>query len=104
MEEADDARQFYDKIVHNVKQEKCGLERTVMELQTVNWRKENEPISSVEMADTLRHLYDLGVHHIAYYPDNVFTNTPDADTMKQAFTEKALRMHSFTPSDIVSNK
>jgi len=104
MEQADDPTQFYDKIIHNVNQEACGMERTVMELQSVNWRKDNEPISPKEMSDTMSHLYNLGVHHIAYYPDNVFTNTPDADTMKEAFSRKSLRMHSYTPSDIVSNK
>lgn len=95
MEQADDAQPFYDKIVTNVKQEQCGLERTVMELQTVNWRKDNEPISSQELSTTMEYLYDLGVHHIAYYPDNVFTNTPDADRMKQNFGLKPLRMHTF---------
>ena len=104
MEQADNAREFYDKIVHNVKQEQCGLERTVMELQTVDWRKDNEAISSEEMSDTMGHLYDLGVHHIAYYPDNLFKNIPDADNMKQNFGLKALRMHTLTPSSTVPNK
>jgi len=97
MEQADNAQQFYDKIVANVKQEQCGLERTVMELQTVNWRKENEPISSNELSTTMEYLYDLGIHHIAYYPDNVFTNTPDAEKMKHNFSLKPLRMHTFSP-------
>lgn len=95
MEQADDHQQFYDKIVQNVKQEQCGLERTVMELQTVNWRKNNEPIPAGEVSNTMEYLYDLGVHHIAYYPDNVFTNTPDADQMKQSFSKKPLRMHTY---------
>ena len=95
MEQADDHQQFYDKIVQNVKQEQCGLERTVMELQTVNWRKNNEPIPAGEVSNTMEYLYDLGVHHIAYYPDNVFTNTPDADQMKQSFAKKPLRIHTY---------
>lgn len=95
MEQADDPVQFYDKIVEHVKQEECGLERTVMELQTVNWRKDGEPISSGELSDTIGHLYDLGVHHIAYYPDNLFKNNPDADRMKQDFSHKPLRMHTY---------
>lgn len=104
MEQANDPIQFYDKIVHSVKQEECGLQRAVMELQSVNWRKDNEPISTEELSDTMKHLYDLGVHHIAYYPDNVFKNIPDADAMKENFAYKPLRMHSFTPNDNVSNK
>ena len=104
MEQADNTREFYDKIVHNVKQEQCGLERTVMELQTVDWRKDNEAISSEELRDTMGHLYDLGVHHIAYYPDNLFKNIPDADNMKQNFGLKALRMHTLTPSSTAPSK
>jgi len=104
MEQADDAMQFYDKIVDHVKQEQCGLERTVMELQTVNWRKDNEPISSEELSNTISHLYDLGVHHIAYYPDDLFKNVPDADSMRVNFEQKSLRMHRATPSSTVSNK
>ena len=104
MEQADNAQEFYDKIVHNVKQEPCGLERTVMELQTFNWRKDNSPIASQELSDTIMHLYDLGVHHIAYYPDDLFKNVPDAQNMNQIFEHKALRMHTFTLGSTTSNK
>lgn len=101
MEQASDTRQFYDKIVERVKQEECGLERTVMELQTVNWRKNDEPISSEELNDTITHLYGLGVHHMAYYPDSVFKNVPDADTIKKAFGQKAASMHTLTPNNTI---
>ncbi|MDD2790212.1 MAG: poly-beta-1,6-N-acetyl-D-glucosamine N-deacetylase PgaB [Sulfurimonas sp.] len=93
MEQADDAVAFYDQIVASIKEDKCGLERTVMELQTVNWRKENAAISPKELSDTIAHLYSLGVHHIAYYPDDVFHNVPDADAIKQDFDKKDLRMY-----------
>ncbi|MGD9654014.1 MAG: poly-beta-1,6-N-acetyl-D-glucosamine N-deacetylase PgaB [Sulfuricurvum sp.] len=96
MEQAEDSQQFYKDIVDRVKQQECGLERTVIELQSVNWRKENEPISTQEMDSTIRSLYNLGVHHIAYYPDNVYTNVPDADVINKAFSEKPIRMHSYS--------
>ncbi|MDP3266512.1 MAG: poly-beta-1,6-N-acetyl-D-glucosamine N-deacetylase PgaB [Sulfuricurvum sp.] len=95
MEQADDHKQFYKQIVHNVKQEQCGLERTVMELQTVNWRKDSEPISSEELSNTIKYLYGMGVHHIAYYPDNVYKNNPNADAIKEDFSQKSLRMHTY---------
>lgn len=99
MEKADDKMKFYESIVDNVKQEECGLERTVMELQTVNWRKDGEAISPQELNETIKALYDMGVHHIAYYPDSVFKNIPDADTMRSAFEQKSVRMRKvvFTP-------
>lgn len=96
MEQADNATAFYDKIVKNVAEQECGLERTVMELQTVNWRKDNEPITSAELEATIKHLYDLGVHHIAYYPDNVYSNTPNATMIRETFSQKAVRMKTFT--------
>lgn len=101
MEQASDTRQFYDKIVERVKQEECGLERTVMELQTINWRKNDQPISSEELSDTITHLYGLGVHHMAYYPDSVFKNNPDADTIKKAFGQKAVYMHMNVPNTTI---
>lgn len=101
MEQADDPWQFYDKIVDRVKQEQCGLERTVMELQTVNWRKNDQPISPKELYDTITHLYGKGVHHMAYYPDSVFRNVPDAGTIKKAFGEKAVYMHMSTSSNTI---
>ncbi|MCK9373825.1 MAG: poly-beta-1,6-N-acetyl-D-glucosamine N-deacetylase PgaB [Sulfuricurvum sp.] len=97
MEQADDPKAFYQKIVNRVKEEQCGLERTVMELQSVNWRKNNEPISRQELSETIRDLYAQGVHHVAYYPDDVYTNTPDADTINRVFSEKAVRMFTITP-------
>ncbi|HZF69728.1 poly-beta-1,6-N-acetyl-D-glucosamine N-deacetylase PgaB [Sulfuricurvum sp.] len=103
MEQADNEKEFYDSIVKNVKQVQCGMERTVMELQTVNWRKDNEPISPRELHDTIGYLYGLGVHHIAYYPDNVFTNNPDADSMKADFAQKPIRMHSLTSFEMAPN-
>ncbi|HAC90739.1 MAG TPA: poly-beta-1,6-N-acetyl-D-glucosamine N-deacetylase PgaB, partial [Planctomycetaceae bacterium] len=98
MEQADDAGAFYNQIVNNVKQQECGLERTVFELQTVNWRNNNAPISPQEISLTIQHLYALGVHHIAYYPDDLFRNNPDADMMKQVFSRKPPRIYPLKPA------
>ena len=103
MEQASDHQQFYDQIVQHVKQEQCGLERTVMELQTVNWRND-EAISSEELNSTIRYLYGLGIHHIAYYPDNLYKNNPNADMIKQAFSQKPVRMYELTPYNTMPNK
>lgn len=99
MEQANDTKQFYDKIVKHVKQDQCGLERTVIELQTVNWRKDNEPISSQEMSQTIKYLYGLGVHHVAYYPDDLYKNNPDADMLKQTLAQKPVLMHAIMPDN-----
>ena len=98
MEQADDAKAFYTQIVNNVKKEHCGVERVVMELQTVNWRKENEPLSKTEISQTISDLQDMGIHHLAYYPDNVFKNVPDADAIHGDFVQIPLRMHPYPPA------
>lgn len=103
MEQAENHIEFYDNIVKHVKEDECGLERTVMELQSVDWRKESEAISSKELTQTIEHLYDLGVHHIAYYPDNLYKNVPDADVIREDFAKKDLRIYTITPSIIAPN-
>jgi biofilm PGA synthesis lipoprotein PgaB len=95
MEQATDHTAFYAQMVNNVKQEQCGLERTVIELQTVNWRKDSEPLPASELSATIKALYGMGVHHIAYYPDNVFKNVPNAISIKEDFAQKPLRMHTY---------
>lgn len=97
MEQADDAKAFYTQIVNNVKKEHCGVERVVMELQTVNWRKESEPLPKTEISHTISDLQDMGINHLAYYPDNVFKNVPDADAIRGDFVEIPLRMHPYPP-------
>ena len=98
MEQATNHIEFYDDIVKHIKEDECGLERTVMELQSVDWRKDSAPIPATELSQTIEHLYSLGVHHIAYYPDNLYKNVPDADVIREDFAKKDLRMHTITPS------
>lgn len=98
MEQADDHKAFYTQIMNNVKKEHCGVERVVMELQTVNWRKESEPLSKTEISQTISDLQDMGINHLAYYPDNVFKNVPDADALREDFVQIPLRMHPYPPT------
>jgi biofilm PGA synthesis lipoprotein PgaB len=93
MEQASDHKQFYDNILKNVKEQKCGLERTVIELQTINWRRNDEPLSPFEISGTIRYLYEQGVNHIAYYPDNLFKNNPNPEMMRKDLSVKPLFMH-----------
>ena len=94
MEQAPDQKLFYDNIIKHVKEQQCGLERTVMELQTVNWRRNDEPISPFELSGTIKYLYDQGINHIAYYPDNLFKNNPNPEIMRKAFAQKPLLMNN----------
>ncbi|ETD72634.1 polysaccharide deacetylase [Pelistega indica] len=98
MEQAKDHKQFYKDIVDRVKAEKCGVEKTVMELQTVDWRKDSQPLPTEEFTQTIRDLYDMGINHIAYYPDNVFINNPNQKATFDVFAERPYRI-SQTPKN-----
>ncbi len=94
MEQAKDHKAFYSSIVQSVKDQKCGLQKSVIEIQSVDWRENNKPLSPSLMSETMEYLYSLGVNHIAYYPDNLFKNVPDAATMRDSFSKKSLFIHS----------
>jgi biofilm PGA synthesis lipoprotein PgaB len=88
MEQAADPMAFLHDIVNKVAERPGAMSRVVMELQTVNWRKDDEPLPGTELADTVRALYGWGVQNIAYYPDNLFKNNPDPAQLRPAFESK----------------
>lgn len=84
MEQVDDPAQFYQQLLSRVQQYPQGLRKTVFELQAVDWRSGNK-IPSAEIAETIQKLYQAGVKHIAYYPDDPIQNHPDPAVLRQAF-------------------
>lgn len=92
MEQAKDKEQFYADIVKRLKQYPNGLHKAVVELQAVNWRKDNEPIPSQELSDTIKSLYDQGVIHVGYYPDDPIKGHPDPAVLRKVFDLKPNRV------------
>ena len=88
MEQAPDPTAFYRKMVDRVAAIPGAMEKVVFELQSVDWRKDDAPLPPQELPDTIAQLYAWGVKHVGYYPDNVFTNTPDAALMRKVFITK----------------
>jgi len=88
MENAADPMAFYKQIVDKVNEHPGAMPKVVMELQTVDWRKDDAPLPGTEIADTIRALYGWGVQNIAYYPDNVFKNNPDPAQLRPVFDSK----------------
>jgi biofilm PGA synthesis lipoprotein PgaB len=88
MENAADPMAFYKQIVDKINEHPGAIPKVVMELQTVDWRKDDAPLPSTEIADTIRALYGWGVQNIAYYPDNVFKNNPDPAQLRPVFDSK----------------
>lgn len=76
MEQVPEPEKFFQELVEKVKARPGAMDKVVFELQTVDWRHGNKLISTEEIVGTIRRLYDLGVQHVAYYPDMLFDNHP----------------------------
>ena len=85
MEESSNHRQFYLDLIAQAKKYDPNLDRTIFELQAVNW-KNNRKISSQELAETMQLLKQHGVKHFGYYPDDFVQQHPHASTLKSAFS------------------
>ncbi|MFD1439210.1 poly-beta-1,6-N-acetyl-D-glucosamine N-deacetylase PgaB [Acinetobacter terrae] len=84
MEEADDHQQFYLDLIHQSKKYDPKLDRTIFELQAVNW-KNNQKLSTQEIIETIQFLEKHGVKHIGYYPDDFVNEHPQPSRLKSAF-------------------
>lgn len=87
MEKAKDPAAFMQTLVEKVKEKPGAMKRVVFELQATDWRS-NKPVPSQEMADTIRQLYQSGVMHVGYYPENPQTDHPDPAVIKPALDSK----------------
>lgn len=85
MEGASDPRQWMDALFKAVAAVPGALERTVFELQSVDWRT-RRPLPPSELAETVERLHTLGARHIAYYPDDVHQDHPPMKTIKPVFS------------------
>lgn len=91
MEQAPDKDKFYRDLVQRVKQQPNGMKKTVFELQAVNWRN-NEKVPTVELTQTIQSLYQQGVIHVGYYPDDPIQDHPDTTEMRKVFDSKSSRL------------
>jgi biofilm PGA synthesis lipoprotein PgaB len=75
---------FFEQLVSAVRKRPSGLERTIFELQTVDWSqpRQSRQIPSTELRATMRWLQSLGVRHLGYYPDDFITGHPDVQQLR----------------------
>jgi biofilm PGA synthesis lipoprotein PgaB len=85
LEQAADPTAFLHELVNRVAERPGAMAKVVFELQSVNWRKDDEPIPGTELADTIRTLYSWGVQNVGYYPDDLFVNNPDPALLRPVF-------------------
>ncbi|HSR65773.1 MAG TPA: poly-beta-1,6-N-acetyl-D-glucosamine N-deacetylase PgaB [Xanthomonadaceae bacterium] len=91
MEQAPDTNAFYRQLVDRMRAIPGATKKTVVELQTVDWRHGDAPLPAGEVADTIRTLYGWGVQNVAYYPDNLYRDNPDPAQLRPVFDSKPNR-------------
>ena len=67
--------EWLDKLTRAVAAQPGGLQRTVFELQSVDWRM-RKPVPDQQLASQLVRLQRLGALNIGYYPDDFIANRP----------------------------
>lgn len=75
------------RLAAHIAEYSTGLERTVFELQTVDWRTRNH-IDTAVLREQMALLQRLGARHIAYYPDDFVAGHPDISSLGAAMSIK----------------
>ncbi len=85
LEGATNPERFYDRLVAAVRKRPSALDRTIFQLQTVDWRN-GIPVPSGELRDAMRGLQARGVLNLAYYPDKFTANHPKLTELRQGIS------------------
>jgi biofilm PGA synthesis lipoprotein PgaB len=85
LEGAEDAERFYADLAAITRTYDPGAQKTVFELQTVDWRT-GQPIPTRELKETMRELQALGIRHLAYYPDDYVQDHPELGELRQGLS------------------
>ncbi|HEY1804506.1 MAG TPA: poly-beta-1,6-N-acetyl-D-glucosamine N-deacetylase PgaB [Terracidiphilus sp.] len=86
MEEVKNPKEWLLKLAAKVASADGGLDRTVFELQTVDWRAGKGAIPTEDIVRQMRLLQDRGVRHLAYYPDDFVKDQPELKVMRPGFS------------------
>lgn len=84
MENAASPIAFLRDMVEKVKKHPGAMNKVVFELKADG----NPLIPQQELADTIKTLYSLGVHHVGYYPDNLHRDHSDPAVFKMVLDSK----------------
>lgn len=85
MEQAPDPTRWLDRVVTRVAAAPQGLQRTLFELQAVDWRGDRAVPADVLKAQS-RRLVARGVRHLGYYPDRFLDDVPPLGAAREAMS------------------
>jgi len=88
MEEIAKPKRWYAKL-HQAVKDTGHVERVIFKLQAYDWGNKRW-LGDQAIRDDLTFLLALGVHHVAYYPDDVFDNKPDVDAVASILSSRYL--------------
>ncbi len=78
-------KRWLANLVRTVAAEPSGTEKTVFELQAVDWRTER-PVSADRFTKQVSLVHDKGALHLAYYPDDFKKNNPAIQRLIPVFS------------------
>lgn len=73
-------------LVNQVKRYPQGMEKTIFELQAVDWNDRNQRIPTTVITSQLRLLQSLGAVNLGYYPDDFIGDHPQAQELHRALS------------------
>jgi biofilm PGA synthesis lipoprotein PgaB len=85
MENASSPMKWLDELVRKVADVPGALEKTVFELQSLNW-KTSQPIPSEELMQQMKRLQYGGGLNVGYYPDDFLSDHPALEIVRPAFS------------------
>jgi len=89
MENAKNPEEWLAKLVNKVAEIPGALDKTVFELQSVNWKK-STPVPAETLAEQMRILLLNGARHYGYYPDDFIQDRPNIETLRPVFSLTSL--------------
>jgi biofilm PGA synthesis lipoprotein PgaB len=87
MEGAEDGDRWLRTLARRVAAQPHGMEKTLFELQTVDWRS-GQPLPPGELLRHARLLQAEGVRHLGYYPDDFIGGSPALPEAREAMSAR----------------
>lgn len=76
-----EAGAWLDRVVDTITSRPGAVDRTIFELQAVDWRT-GQPVPSERLAQWMRGLQVRGARSFGYYPDNFITGVPSVEVVR----------------------
>ncbi|PIE44649.1 MAG: poly-beta-1,6-N-acetyl-D-glucosamine N-deacetylase PgaB [Gammaproteobacteria bacterium] len=85
LEKARHPKRWLKRLVKAVKAYPQGLDKSIFEIQTVNWETK-QPLSSQHIAEKMQWLLEEGVMNFGYYPDDFIQGHPKLSVIRPKFS------------------